>query len=75
MLIPDSMNPGTTRYGAIVLILPRSYTQAFTAHEGWKSFRRAANQLFNHDNMKRLAPYQEAEVAQMMWEFANQREV
>lgn len=45
------------------------------AHESWKSFRRAANQLFNNDNMKRLVPYQEAEITQMMWEFANQREV
>lgn len=58
MLIPDHMNMGTTRY----------------AHEGWKSFRKAANQLFSNDNMKRLAPYQEAEVVQMMWEFANQKE-
>jgi hypothetical protein len=45
------------------------------AGESWKSFRRAANQLLNNDNMKRLVPYQEAEVTQMMWEFANQREV
>ncbi|KAF8312168.1 hypothetical protein F5887DRAFT_1090780 [Amanita rubescens] len=59
MLIPDSMNPATTRYGAIALILPHSFTRAFTANEGWKAFRRAA--VLNHDNMKRLAPYQEAE--------------
>ncbi|KAK2460404.1 hypothetical protein APHAL10511_007569 [Amanita phalloides] len=58
MLIPDHMNPGTTRY----------------AHEGWQAFRKAASQLFSNDNMKHLAPYQEAEVTQMIWEFANQRE-
>ncbi|KAF8630083.1 hypothetical protein AX17_005481 [Amanita inopinata Kibby_2008] len=58
MIIPDGMNMGTSRH----------------ADEKWKVFRKAASQLLCNENIKRLSPYQEAEVTQLIWEFANQRQ-
>lgn len=37
--------------------------------------RRASNQLLGNETMRQMAPYQRAEAAQLLWEFANQSDV
>ena len=37
--------------------------------------RRASNQLLGNETMRKMAPYQRAEAAQLLWEFANQPDV
>ncbi|PFH48833.1 hypothetical protein AMATHDRAFT_5417 [Amanita thiersii Skay4041] len=56
MIVPDGMNMGISRF----------------ADDTWKVFRKATNQLLSNEGMKRLAGYQEAEVSQLIWQFANQ---